>query len=42
MGWMARDYDDEPDATSWGGDGLYDVYSSSELTALDGTKHFEW
>ena len=42
MGWKARDYEDEPDATSWGGKGLYDVYSSSELVALDGTKHGEW
>lgn len=41
-GWKARGYDDEPDSTTWRGNSVYDVYSSSELTALDGTKHSEW
>lgn len=41
-GWRARAYDDDLDATSWGGDDVYDVYSSSALTALDGTKYEEW
>ena len=42
MGWKARSYDDEPDSTSWRGEGVYDVYSASELTALDGTKYAAW
>jgi len=41
-GWNARSYEDEPDSTSWKGEGLYDVYSSSQLTALDGSKYAEW
>ena len=41
-GWNARAYDEEPDSTSWKGDDVYDVYSGSELTALDGTKYSEW
>ena len=41
-GWKARSYDDEIDSTSWKGDAIYDVYSSSELKALDGTPHAEW
>ena len=42
MGWKARSYDDEPDASSWKGEGLYDVYSSSELAAINGTKYAQW
>jgi general secretion pathway protein G len=41
-GWKARSYDDEPDSTSWKGEGLYDVYSASNLTAMDGSKYAEW
>jgi general secretion pathway protein G len=41
-GWKARSYEDEPDATSWKDEGVYDVYSSSSLTALDGSKYEEW
>ena len=41
-GWRARAYDDDFDASAWGGDDVYDVYSSSSLTALDGTKYEEW
>ena len=43
LGWKARSYDDEPDATSWRGDGLYDVYSSSEVASIDRrSKYSEW
>jgi general secretion pathway protein G len=41
-GWKARSYEDEPDASTWKNQGVYDVYSASELTALDGTKYSEW
>jgi len=40
--WSLRSIQDEPDATSWGGDNLYDVHSTSQGTALDGTKYSEW
>jgi general secretion pathway protein G len=42
-GWRFRSYDDEPDSSSWGGEGLYDVYSAAEWIALDGrTRYSEW
>ena len=37
--WGLRSYSDEPDSNSWGGEDVYDVYSLSEGTALDGTKY---
>jgi general secretion pathway protein G len=40
--WGLRSYGDEPDSTSWGGDNVYDVYSKSEATALDGSKYNTW
>jgi general secretion pathway protein G len=40
--WGKRSYQDEPDATSWGGGNVYDVYTTSDGTALDGTKYKEW
>ena len=40
--WGLRSYQDKPDATTWGGQNVYDVYSTSEGTALDGTKYREW
>ena len=40
--WGLRSYQDDPDATSWGGDNVYDVYTRSRATALDGTKYTEW
>jgi len=40
--WGLRSYYDEPDSTSWGGEDVYDVYSLSEGTAIDGTKYREW
>lgn len=41
-GWRARAYDDEPDSTTWGGEGVHDVYSSTDRKALDGTLLAEW
>ena len=40
--WGMRSYQDKPDATSWGGQNVYDVYSKSAGTALDGTKYRDW
>jgi len=40
--WGLRSYSDQPDSNSWGGEDVYDVYSLSEGTALDGTKYREW
>jgi len=33
---------DDPDSQSWGGKNIFDVYSKSQATALDGTKYSEW
>ena len=40
--WGLRAYEDKPDSKSWGGQNVYDVYSKSEGTALDGTKYGDW
>ena len=40
--WGQRAYEDKPDSKSWGGQDVYDVYSKSEGTALDGTKYADW
>ena len=40
--WVLRSYQDDSDATSWGGENVYDVRTSSEGVALDGTKYKEW
>ena len=40
--WGLRAYQDKPDSTSWGGQNVYDVYSKSGGTALDGTKYRDW
>ena len=40
--WGLRSYDDEPDSRRWSGDNVYDVYSRSTATALDGTRYDEW
>jgi general secretion pathway protein G len=41
-GWGLRSYADDPDSTSWGGRDIYDVYSQSGGTALDGTPYQSW
>jgi len=40
--WGLRSYQDRPDATSWGGQNVFDVYTRSTATALDGTKYRDW
>ena len=40
--WGMRSYQDRPDASSWGGQNVFDVYTKSTGTALDGTKYRDW
>jgi general secretion pathway protein G len=40
--WGLRAVQDDPDSTSWGGKNVFDVYSKSTATALDGTKYSDW
>ena len=40
--WGLRSYQDDPDSKSWGGQNVFDVYTKSEGTALDGTKDQDW
>jgi len=40
--WGLRSVQDDPDSTSWGGNNVFDVYSKSTATALDGTQYSTW
>ena len=40
--WGLRSYQDKPDATRWGGQNVFDVYTTYEGTALDGTRYRDW
>jgi general secretion pathway protein G len=40
--WGMRSVQDDSDSTSWGGQDVFDVYSKSDGTALDGTKYSDW
>lgn len=40
--WGLRSYNDKPDSTIWGQEDVFDVYSLSEETAIDGTKYKDW
>jgi general secretion pathway protein G len=40
--WGQRAIQDDPDADSWGGGNVFDIYSKSESTGLDGTKYKTW
>ncbi len=40
--WGLRSMQDDPDSTSFGGESVFDVYSKSTGTALDGTKYSDW
>ncbi len=40
--WGLRSNQDDPDSDSFGGQNVYDVYSKSMGTALDGTKYSTW
>jgi len=39
--WGMRSFQDEADATSWGHENVYDVYTTSEGKALDGKTHYK-
>jgi general secretion pathway protein G len=40
--WGLRAMQDDPDSDSWSGDDVFDVYTKSQDTALDGTKYKDW
>lgn len=40
--WGMRSMQDDPDSDSWGGQSVFDVFTKSEGTALDGTKYKDW
>ena len=40
--WGLRSYSDKPESTIWGGDDVFDVFSLSDDTAIDGTKYKDW
>jgi len=40
--WGLRSYQDKPDATHWGGQNVFDVYTTYDGKALDGTKYRDW
>ena len=40
--WGMRSYQDKPDVTTWGGKNVFDVFTTSSGTALDGTKYRDW
>lgn len=40
--WGMRSMQDDPESDSWGGQSVFDVYTKSQGTALDGTKYKDW
>jgi general secretion pathway protein G len=40
--WAKRCYRDDPDASSWCGDDVYDIHTTNEETAIDGTPYNTW
>ena len=40
--WGMRSMQDDSDSRSWGGQNVFDVYSKSDGTSLDGTKYSDW
>jgi len=40
--WGMRSLQDDPSSDSWDGQNVFDVYTKSEDTALDGTKYKDW
>ncbi len=40
--WGLKSYQDDVDSNGWGGENVWDVYSLSESTALDGTEYKDW
>jgi general secretion pathway protein G len=42
MDWGLRSYQDKPDSSRWGGQNVFDVYTTFDATALDGTRYKDW
>ena len=40
--WGLRAVQDDSDSHAWSGDNVFDVYSKSDRTALDGTRYSDW
>ncbi len=40
--WGLHSMQDDPQSTSWGGQNVFDVFTKSSGTALDGTKYADW
>jgi len=40
--WGLRSYTDAPEATAWGGQNVYDVYSKADGKGLNGVKYKDW
>jgi general secretion pathway protein G len=40
--WGMRSYQDQADSTRWGGQNVFDVYTTFDGTALDGTNYKDW
>src|SRR5262245_9935828 len=40
--WALRAYQDPPDSTRWGGQNVFDVRTTFDGTAIDGTKYRDW
>jgi len=40
--WGLRSNQDDADSSGWGGQNVFDVYSKSEGTAMDGSKYSSW
>lgn len=40
--WGLRSMQDDPQSSSWGGQNVFDVFTKSTGTALDGTKYADW
>jgi general secretion pathway protein G len=40
--WGFRSYQDDADSRSWGGQNVFDVHTTSEGKALDGTMYKDW
>lgn len=40
--WGKRSMQDDPQSDSWDGENVFDVFTKSQGTALDGTKYKDW
>jgi general secretion pathway protein G len=40
--WGLRSMQDDPESDSWGGQSVFDVYTKSEGSGLDGSKYKDW